>query len=480
MAETDSIHVSEDSHIPNCKPTARVEEISRPAGDNGVGPMTYSQALFQATLNGAGFQPGTNPPRPCTNTSPCVVLWAGGTRSVSSVILIANGLCFGLMTLMFLCIGSAADYGSFGRWLLLALTVICWAFQYGMMAVRDPSQWPIVMCMYVVTYIGYGGTLVFYAAIFPRLARFMPHVCKAREELKEGKISQEAYDAIESLERNHISNVSTGHSNIGYVLTLLINLSVLLPLQNNSYANNLALCLTNSYWIVLGIWWFIFQQKRPGPALPEGSNYLTVGLKQVWLALREAQSLPQTFLYLLALFLLADGLNTTLTLVTIIQANQVSFSFLQITYLGIVQAVTSIASTFGFWYFQKYYKIRTKPMFLVTNFFSIVIPLWGMLGLWTQEIGYRRSYSQTMMSELMPHGYENMFFALFGITNRTSSIIGPNVIQAIVNETQNNWMGFPFLFAICTAAMIIICFVDVEKGREDCRKFSEERKACSS
>jgi hypothetical protein len=32
MAETDSIHVSEDSHIPNCKPTARVEEISRPAG----------------------------------------------------------------------------------------------------------------------------------------------------------------------------------------------------------------------------------------------------------------------------------------------------------------------------------------------------------------------------------------------------------------------------------------------------------------
>jgi MFS-type transporter involved in bile tolerance (Atg22 family) len=134
---------------------------------------------------------------------------------VSSVILIANGLCFGLMTLMFLCIGSAADYGSFGRWLLLALTVICWAFQYGMMAVKDPSQWQIAMCMYVIAYIGYGGTLIFYAAIFPRLARYMPHVCKAREELQEGKISQDAYDAIESLEKNHISNISTGHSNIG-------------------------------------------------------------------------------------------------------------------------------------------------------------------------------------------------------------------------------------------------------------------------
>lgn len=37
-------------------------------------------------------------------------------------------------------------------------------------------------------------------------------------------------------------------------------------------------------------------------------------------------------------------------------------------------------------------------------------------------------------------------------------------------------MGFPFLFAICAAAMIAICFVDVEKGREDGRKFTERRK----
>lgn len=42
------------------------------------------------------------------------------------------------------------------------------------------------------------------------------------------------------------SNISTAHSNIGYLLTLVINLSVLLPMQNNPFSNNLALCLTNS------------------------------------------------------------------------------------------------------------------------------------------------------------------------------------------------------------------------------------------
>lgn len=37
-------------------------------------------------------------------------------------------------------------------------------------------------------------------------------------------------------------------------------------------------------------------------------------------------------------------------------------------------------------------------------------------------------------------------------------------------------MGFPFLFAICTAAMIAIGFVDIEKGREDARRFTERTK----
>ncbi|OGM41032.1 autophagy-related protein Atg22B2 [Aspergillus bombycis] len=452
-------------------------------GDNGVGPGSYSQALFQWALTGAGWQPGTVPHEPCTASSACVVPWAGGTRSVSSVVLIANGLCFTCMTVIFVWLGSAADYGSFGRWLLLVLTVVCWTLQYGMMAIKHPSQWPAAMGMYVVAYVAYGATLVFYAAVFPRLARFMPHVRKAREEdLREDKITLE-------------DNVSTAHSNIGYLFTLALNLSVLLPLQGNDYSNNLALCLTNSYWVVLGVWWFIFQQKRPGPQVPEGSSYATIGFKQLWVALREVRSLPQTFLYFVAYFLLADGLNTTGTLVGIIQNNEVSFSFLQLTYLGIAQAVTSTISTFGFWYIQKYFKISTKRMFLVTNFFSVFIPFWGMLGLWTTRIGYHHrwefyfynvvfglfqapyyAYAQTMISELMPQGYDNMFFALFGITNRASSIIGPNVIQAIINDTQNNWMGFPFLFAICTAAMIMISFVDVEKGRQDGRKFVQKKK----
>lgn len=119
-------------------------------------------------------------------------------------------------------------------------------------------------------------------------------------------------------------------------------------------------------------------------------------------------------------------------------------------------------------------------MFLFTNFFSVFIPFWGMIGFWTNRIGYhhrvsiysvtsynrsqltsqsvgilflqchirfipsallrrmlrlanlslkslfsfwqiKTQYAQTMISELMPQGYDNMFFALFGVTNRAVS-----------------------------------------------------------
>ena len=91
------------------------------------------------------------------------------------------------------------------------------------------------------------------------------------------------------------------------------------------------------------------------------------------------------------------------------------------------------------------------------------------------------AFAQTMMAELSPPGFDNMvfllffsnlsipsflrvqltfgrtqFFGLFGLSNRASSMIGPNVIQAIIDDTGNNWKGFPFLFAMCAAASLVI------------------------
>ncbi|KAI9507515.1 MFS general substrate transporter [Russula earlei] len=472
-------------------------------GDNGVGPNGYSLTLFQSLATAAGYDPARGPGSSCLDANAsgrCVLPWGGGTKAVSSIVLIANGASFAVMTAIFTTIGSAADYGTFGRWLLLVATLICWAAQFASMSLTSAGRWGLSMGLYMTGFVSYGATLVFYAAVFPRLARNTQHSRDLRERYDRGEISVEVYEREESLEKNRISNISTTHSNIGYIVTLGLNLSLLLPLQGNPRVNNYVLVLTNSYWVLVGIWWFIYQQPRPGPKLPKGESYLTVGWKQIWIALKQFKRLPYTFTYLFAFFLLADGLNTTGTLVSICQNDKFTFSFLQNTYLGLAQAVTSTASTLGFWYIQRYWKVSTKKMFVVTNIVTILIPLWGMIGIWTNKFGFHNvwefwaynvvfglfqapyyAFSQTMMAELSPPGFDNMFFGLFGLSNRASSMIGPNVIQAIINKSGNNWDGFPFLFSLCISASLVIWFgVDVQKGRRAAVQWGAEQRGMAA
>ncbi|TFY79226.1 hypothetical protein EWM64_g4783 [Hericium alpestre] len=341
---------------------------------------------------------------------------------------------------------------------------------FASMSLTSPDRWGAAMALYMIGFITYGATLVFYAALFPRLARNTPHARKLRDKYENGGISADEYETEESLEKNRISNISTTHSNIGYIFTLALNLSLLLPLESNPKVNNYTIVLTNGYWVLTGIWWFIFQQPRPGPPMPKGESYLTVGWKQIWIAVKQYKKLPYTFIYLVAFFLLADGLNTTGTLVSICQNDHFHFSFLQNTYLGLAQAFTSTASTLGFWYIQKYWKIPTKKMFVVTNVVTVMIPLWGMIGIWTTKFGFHNVW-EFWCAPIS-------FFGLFGLSNRASSMIGPNVIQAIIQNTGDNWKGFPFLFALCVCASIVIWVgVDVPKGRRAAVRWAEEQRA---
>ena len=119
------------------------------------------------------------------------------------------------------------------------------------------------MGLYIVGLVTYGATLVFYSAAFPRLARNTPHSRSLREKYENGQISVEEYEKEESLEKNRISNIFTVtpnicltchsililvyqvHSNIGYVVTYLLNLALLLPPQtaNNPKVDNYTLVL---------------------------------------------------------------------------------------------------------------------------------------------------------------------------------------------------------------------------------------------
>ena len=63
--------------------------------------------------------------------------------------------------------------------------------------------------LYIVNFTSFGAILVFYIAIFPRLARHTSRTLEMREKLIAGQVSKEEYDIEESMEKNRISNIGT-------------------------------------------------------------------------------------------------------------------------------------------------------------------------------------------------------------------------------------------------------------------------------
>ncbi|KAF9231904.1 hypothetical protein BU15DRAFT_67945, partial [Melanogaster broomeanus] len=342
------------------------------------GPYSYTQTLFQNIATAAGYDHVSGPGSSCladTASGQCVLPWMGSTKSVSSIILVANGVSFAIMTVLFTSILSAGDYGTFGRWLLFVVTVICWASQYA-----SPDQWKLAMVLYIIGHVR-----------APALIRYTPGAQFA------------------------------------------LNLALLIPPKtaNDPKVQNYTVAMDNSYWVLLGIWWctrlvldssfaVIFQLPRPGPPLPKGEHYRTIGWKQlfarttssllvtdsddgmvriweggeeggrplwclksaqIWAALKTYKPMPYPFVCIVAPFLFADGVNATDTLV----------------------GGVDFAPALG------YHRHLNEQVEAASS---------AVLRALTDDDGRAQS------SRVRQH-----FFGLFGLYNRASSTVGLNVIQ---------------------------------------------------
>ncbi|TVY68924.1 Autophagy-related protein [Lachnellula suecica] len=494
-----------DQYVPKGAPASTKEVWSYYAyyaGNNGIGSFQYSNLLFQNLIYQAGFNPNVLPlgSSGCDvdPTAPCHVFWGGGnkTKEYTSVVLIGTGLTFLGQSLLFLGIGSLADFGNWNPWVVRGFSVLSWAFEFGFLGITEASKWRIAMALYILSSITWWSSYVFFNAIFPKLAHDLPEARIAREEFLNKVITEEEYERKCSMARSKIMNISYGWNNIGFVVCCALSLAALFGVhaddgtaQNNwGYSVSVAVC--TGFWILFGIPWFLWEKKRPGPPLPKGDNYLTFGAKQTYFAMKQAWQLKQTFMYLVAFFLLADGINTVITLVSIAQTQVVEFSATKNTYFILVQGSSCIVGVFGAYYVQKKFNIRTKTMLQWTNFGSLLLALWGMVGIWTTKFGYHNvwefwlfaaqygftlgaqfSYGQAFMAELVPRGREYMFFSLLGIVSKGSAWIGPIVSSAILDANGNQWTAYPFVAALIFVPWVWIFFISEVKSRKECAEY---------
>ncbi|KAJ7745671.1 MFS general substrate transporter [Mycena metata] len=483
-------------------------------GNSGLSGFNFGPSQFQNLLFLAGYDPTQAPfTAPCGDNG-CVLPYLGRVRDINSIVLMTNGISFAIQAVLLLMIGAWADYGTSRPNITIFFTILAVAVSFAWLGVEDASQWRSGVALYILgredtiflfTQILI-GSLTFWTAAFPGLARDLPEVKASVAEVKSGQKTVAEHTLLTSLSRNRISNISFTISSLGEIVVLAIMVGILKAVKsdestaNNTKAFSILIAFSGAVWLVCAVPWFLFEKRRPGLNLPPGTSLLTIGFKQTYAALRECLRLKQTFLYLVFYFLMGDVLNTTVTVIGTLQNSVVAYSTLQLTLLLIVGIVAQGLGIYLFWLVQKRFKISTKAMLSFNVFWIIILTIWGLIGVHTDKFGFKHvweiwlyqafyglmvcpwyAYSQTMISEVSPLPQMFLFFALFSVVGKTSAFIGPFVSSAIITAANNNDnMPFAFLFGLGVFSTVFLYFVDVDKSRVECEAFiraEEKRKA---
>ncbi|KAI9820222.1 MAG: hypothetical protein M1827_005844 [Pycnora praestabilis] len=429
-------------------------------GNNGLTLFNFAPTAFQNLLYQSADANG-------------MLMFAGRNRTINSIVLLSNGISFAIQIVVFLVIGSYADFGTWRPNILIVLSIIAFAIGFGWLGIHTPDKWQAATGMYIVGLIAYQTTLTFWTAAFPGLARNTPHIRKKAEEYNAAKITRDQYDFADSMKRNELSNIAFYIQSCGEIIILAIIVGVLFGVNvnasvaNNNWGLSVLIAFATGCWVLLAIPWFIMEKRRPGQQLPPGMNIVSVGFWQLWRALTQIWKLKQSLIYLIGYFLLGDSLNTTVTVIATLQNTVVEYDTLTLTYLLLEGIAAQAVGIYTFWFIQRRYGINTKIMFNCVAFGIILLDGWGMIGVCLP----------TQISEVTPRGKEFLFFSLFSIIGKTSSFVGPLVSSAIIDDTGNNSTPFYFLFALSICSfLLLVFFVDLKKSRREQAKFLENER----
>jgi MFS-type transporter involved in bile tolerance (Atg22 family) len=261
-------------------------------GNNGLTLFNFAPTLFQDLL----YEAAGDSER---------LQFLGANRTINSVVLLANGISFAIQCVLFLIIGSTADYGKWRPWILIFWSVVAFALGFGWLGVHTQDKWPTATGLYMVGLIAYQMCITFWTAAFPGLARNQPIMRDKARQYENKEITREEYDFADMMERNKIYNVAFIMQSAGEIIILAILVGILFALHvqdsaaNNQWGLAVLIAYATGWWVLLAIPWFWLEKRRPGQELPPGTNIISVGFWNIWRALTQIWQLKQSLLYLI-------------------------------------------------------------------------------------------------------------------------------------------------------------------------------------
>lgn len=256
-----------------------------------ISSTDFAPSAFQNLLSQAAGDEGLLP-------------FAGKPRTVNSIVLLSNAISFAIQTVLFLFIGSFADFGSWRPWLLIMQSIVAYGVGFGWLGVHDGSKWPAAVGLYIVGLIAYQLTFTFWNAAFPGLARNTPEMKDKADSYVAGAITRDEYDYADSMTRSGLANVAYIIQSLTEVIILAVIIGIMFGLKvtaseaNNNWGFSVLIAFGTAIWLVVSLPWFFLEKHRPGQD-PGRRSILVAGFWQIWHGIKAIWKLKQSLVYLI-------------------------------------------------------------------------------------------------------------------------------------------------------------------------------------
>ncbi|BAC13082.1 hypothetical conserved protein [Oceanobacillus iheyensis HTE831] len=316
--------------------------------------------------------------------------------------------------------------------------------------------------LFIVGSIGFSGANVFYDGFLPEIA-----------------------------EKDEMDKVSSGGFAFGYIgggILLAINVVMILKpdlfgLPNTEWATRLALAS-------VGVWWFIFAipllkniKEEKKQQVSRTKSYVAIGFNRVGNTFREIKQYKQLAIFLIAFWLYNDGISTIIRMATV-YGSEIGIAQNDLIIALLITQFVGIPFTFFFGWLAT--KINPKNALYITLFTYLGIVIIGyfmnsalhfyLLAIIVGMVqGGAQSLSRSIFGRMVPAGKHAEFFGFYGISSKFAAVVGPFMFATIGHLTGNSRLGILSLIFFFVAGIILLRFVDINKGILEAKEASDPK-----
>lgn len=313
----------------------------------------------------------------------------------------------------------------------------------------------------IVGNIGFSGANVFYDAFLPELAE-----------------NEKEMDKLSS------SGFAFGY--IGGGLLLAINI---LMITNYSWFGIPDVTTASQLsFASVGLWWFIFSiplfknvREEKKTREKRDKSYVAIGFSRVVNTFKEIRQFKHLLIFLIAFWLYNDGISTIIRMATIygrgigIDSNSLIIALLITQFVG-------IPFTFFFGWLAS--KITAKKALYLTLYVYIGVVVLGyfmasalhfyMLAICVGMVqGGAQALSRSIYSRMVPANKKAEFFGFYGISSKFAAVFGPFLFGIVGQLTGSSRLGIISLLVFFIAGIILLRFVNIEKGIEQAKQYAK-------